>query len=154
LPERTDGRGKGADCRLGTRSGFGGFFNMAAEKSSIAQCAEIRGPDADGFVWLRLVRRGEDDAVIALPAESAKELLRWRDVDHHTTAECAEVVGPDANGKIWLNLVAGGKKTQVEVHSDQARDLLRWRDRFYERAERTNDDPRGNLPPPAEDQSG
>jgi hypothetical protein len=128
---------------------------MAAERSSIAQCAEIRGPDADGFVWLRLVRRGEDDSLIALPAESAEELLRWRDVDHHTTAECAEVVGPGADGKVWIILVAGDKKTQVEVRRrDQARDLTRWRDRFYERAERKKDDPRGNVPPPAEDQSG
>jgi hypothetical protein len=121
-------------------------------ESSIAHCAEVLGPDGSGFVWIRLVRRGEDDTLIAVPAESAKELMRWRDVDRHETAECAEVVGPDAEGKVWLDLVAGGKKTQVEVRSDDARDLLRWRDRVLQRAER--EDPRGNVPPPAEDQYG
>jgi hypothetical protein len=125
---------------------------MTQAKLAIAQCAEVTGPDADGYVWLRLVRKGEDDSLIAVEGETARELLRWRDEEGHKTAECAEVIGSDDGDKVWIRLVAGDKDTRVQVRDDHAQELLKWRNRSYATARRES--PRGNVPPPAEDQSG
>lgn len=91
----------------------------------IAQCAEVKGPDADGFVWLRLARKLEVDTIVAAHGETAGELLRWRDQGDHKAADCAEVIGNDPGCSVFIRLVAGGKDTQVRVRPDQARDLLR-----------------------------
>jgi hypothetical protein len=128
---------------------------MAEKKESIARCAEVLGPDDDGLVWLRLVRPGESDTLVRAAAESAQELLRWRDIEGHKSADCAEVIGPDRNGRVRLVLVDDGNKTLITIESDEMRPLLRWRDRSLEDAERGPvQSPSGNIPPPAQDQYG